>query len=219
MIVLRDKLFGKFDKLQAERQGISVEQLRQNRVGMQGTGTVHDRINMRSGAAGDTGYANSAISESRRASLDARARGKGYANQNVKTVNKNILQDFKQENKGFPKSANSRVSSELKDAVDYGKAEAARQKGIEQSLRKNNIPSPKSKPAAATTTAATTAAPRPAANKKLVVDAGNRLKSAGKSGLGKQVTNLVKANPKTAMAIGAGALLTGGVVAGRKSKE
>lgn len=215
MIVLRDKLFGKFDKLQAERQGISVEQLRQNRVGMQGTGTVHDRINMRSGAAGDTGYANSAISESRRASLDARARGEGYANQNVKTVNKNILQDFKQENKGFPKSANSRVSSELKDAVDYGKAEAARQKGIEQSLRKNNIPSPKSKPAAATTTTA----PRQAASKKLVVDAGNRLKSAGKSGLGKQVTNLVKANPKTAMAIGAGALLTGGVVAGRKSKE
>ena len=75
MIVLRDKLFGKFDKLQAERQGISVEQLRQNRVGMQGTGTVHDRINMRSGAAGDTGYASSAISENRRASLDARARG------------------------------------------------------------------------------------------------------------------------------------------------
>lgn len=214
MIVLRDKLFGKFDKLQAERQGISVEQLRQNRVGMQGTGTVHDRINMRSGAAGDTGYANSAISESRRASLDARARGEGYANQNVKTVNKNILQDFKQENKGFPKSANSRVSSELKDAVDYGKAEAARQKGIEQSLRKNNIPSPKSKPAATTT-----AAPRSAASKKLVVDAGNKLKSAGKPGLGKQVTNLVKANPKTAMAIGAGALLTGGVVAGRKSKE
>jgi hypothetical protein len=214
MIVLRDKLFGKFDKLQAERQGISVEQLRQNRVGMQGTGTVHDRINMRSGAAGDTGYANSAISESRRASLDARARGKGYANQNVKTVNKNILQDFKQENKGFPKSANSRVSSELKDAVDYGKAEAARQKGIEQSLRKNNIPSPKPKPAATTT-----AAPRSAASKKLVVDAGNKLKSAGKPGLGKQVTNLVKANPKTAMAIGAGALLTGGVVAGRKSKE
>lgn len=214
MIVLRDKLFGKFDKLQAERQGISVEQLRQNRVGMQGTGTVHDRINMRSGAAGDTGYANSAISESRRASLDARARGEGYANQNVKTVNKNILQDFKQENKGFPKSANSRVSSELKDAVDYGKAEAARQKGIEQGLRKNNIPSPKSKPAATTT-----AAPRSAASKKLVVDAGNKLKSAGKPGLGKQVTNLVKANPKTAMAIGAGALLTGGVVAGRKSKE
>lgn len=215
MIVLRDKLFGKFDKLQAERQGISVEQLRQNRVGMQGTGTVHDRINMRSGAAGDTGYANSAISESRRASLDARARGEGYANQNVKTVNKNILQDFKQENKGFPKSANSRVSSELKDAVDYGKAEAARQKGIEQSLRKNNIPSPKPKPAAATTTAA----PRSAASKKLVVDAGNKLKSAGKPGLGKQITNLVKANPKTAMAIGAGALLTGGVVAGRKLKE
>ena len=214
MIVLRDKLFGKFDKLQAERQGISVEQLRQNRVGMQGTGTVHDRINMRSGAAGDTGYANSAISESRRASLDARARGAGYANQNVKTVNKNILQDFKQENKSFPKSANSRVSSELKDAVDYGKAEAARQKGIEQSLRKNNIPSPKPKPAATTT-----AAPRSAASKKLVVDAGNKLKSAGKPGLGKQVTNLVKANPKTAMAIGAGALLTGGVVAGRKSKE
>lgn len=214
MIVLRDKLFGKFDKLQAERQGISVEQLRQNRVGMQGTGTVHDRINMRSGAAGDTGYANSAISESRRASLDARARGEGYANQNVKTVNKNILQDFKQENKGFPKSANSRVSSELKDAVDYGKVEAARQKGIEQGLRKNNIPSPKSKPAATTT-----AAPRSATSKKLVVDAGNKLKSAGKPGLGKQVTNLVKANPKTAMAIGAGALLTGGVVAGRKSKE
>ena len=215
MIILRDKLFGKFDKLQAERQGISIEQLRQNRAGMQGTGTVHDRINMRSGAAGDTGYADSAISESRRASLDARAKSQGYTNQNVKTVNKNILQDFKQENKGFPKSANSRVSSELKDAVDYGKAEAARQKGIEQSLRKNNIPSPKPKPAVATTTAA----PKPPASKKLVVDAGNRLKSAGKPGLGKQVTNLVKANPKTAMAIGAGALLTGGVVAGRKSKE
>ncbi len=215
MIVLRDKLFGKFDKLQAERQGISVEQLRQNRAGMQGTGTVHDRINMRSGAAGDTGYANSAISESRRASLDARAKSQGYTNQNVKTVNKNILQDFKQENKGFPKSANSRVSGELKNAVDYGKAEAARQKGIEQSLRKNNIPNPKP----TTTTAITTAIPKPAASKKLVVDAGNKLKNANKPGLGKQVTNLVKANPKTAMAIGAGALLAGGVVAGRKTKD
>ena len=82
-------------------------------------------------------------------------------------------------------------------------------------MRKNNIPSPKPKPAAATTTAA----PRSAASKKLVVDADNKLKSAGKPGLGKQITNLVKANPKTAMAIGAGALLTGGVVAGRKLKE
>ena len=45
MKILREKLFGKLDALEAKKLGISVTDLRRNRASINETGTVHDLIN------------------------------------------------------------------------------------------------------------------------------------------------------------------------------
>lgn len=49
---LEQREFGKYDKLLAERNNIDITTLRNQRVGFQGTGTVNDIINARSGKSG-----------------------------------------------------------------------------------------------------------------------------------------------------------------------
>jgi hypothetical protein len=49
---LEQREFGKYDKLLAERNNIDITTLRNQRVGFQGTGTVNDIINARSGQSG-----------------------------------------------------------------------------------------------------------------------------------------------------------------------
>ena len=45
MKIIREKLFGKLDALEAKRLGIPVTELRRNRASINETGTVHDLIN------------------------------------------------------------------------------------------------------------------------------------------------------------------------------
>lgn len=128
MLVLRQKSFGKFDKALAEKQGISVEQLRQNRAGFEGTGTVNDRINLRSNGPKST---EEALISSRK---------HGYSNANVEKVNKKILGEYKNQNLGFNKSANNRTSEVIKEEVNKAKESAKDTIKAAQETRKTNIP-------------------------------------------------------------------------------
>ena len=118
MIILRQKSFGKYDKQLAKEQGISVEQLRQNRAGYNATGTVHDRINLRSDAtAAQRAGIGGPSSESRATSLNNKARAQGYTNANVKRVNA----DLKLANKV---GGNKMVTGEVVDMMNQQKAAA-----------------------------------------------------------------------------------------------
>lgn len=129
MLVLRQKSFGKFDKALAEKQGISVEQLRQGRAGFEGTGTVNDRINLRANGAKSTEEA-----------LLISSRKHGYSNANVEKTNKKILGEYKKQNLGFNKSANNRTSETIKEEVNKAKESAKETVKAAQEARKANIP-------------------------------------------------------------------------------
>ncbi len=106
MIIVRQKEFGKYDKALAEKEGVTVEQLRQRRAGFKGTGTVHDRINLRSNA------------------LAAEKAGIVGEGSNIENVNKTLASKYKNNFLGFSKSANKRVTDEVKGMVDASKKEA-----------------------------------------------------------------------------------------------
>jgi hypothetical protein len=83
MIIIRQKEFGKYDKALAEKQGISVEKLRQNRSIINETGTVNDAINLReNGSDGHKGVTRV-------------AKKHGFSNGHVKNVNELMLEDYK----------------------------------------------------------------------------------------------------------------------------
>ena len=210
---LEQKEFGKYDKKLAEQQGKTIEQIRQERAGFKGTGTVHDRINLRSGAirGESAGYTEKAVKDMTNSELNSafgravKARKEGYTNANVRRVNKNLLADYKAENLGFNKSAYKRASSELKDVMDQTKKEAEELTKNKQELTKNKI---KTQPRVnklkeTPKVEQPRVEPKPASEKVLKSDIGNKLKSSGQRLAKKR--SWVARNPKTA-AIGAGAL-------------
>lgn len=241
MIILRNKLFGKFDKQLAQKQGISVEALRANRSGFEGTGTVHDSINRR-------------MTESKRyifldpAAAEADAKAKGYNNAESKLANKHLLEEYKESKasrRGDPTKGYKRFRNTIENQADHiNTADMQRTRNLQQKRIANNnlhavnvaernrvaeetkkkIQEQQAKAAEGARKKALiqvkpkAVAPR-VVNPSKELATGNRFKNANKAGLGKRVTNLVKANRKTAAAIGAGTLLAGGIMAGRKLKK
>lgn len=222
MIILRNKLFGKFDNLLAERQGISKELLRTRRAGFNDTDSVHDVINARSGK-GITNGANVGTNTDL-SSFNLKDK-KGYSNRGVRDINESRLEQYKKA-KNTPYKSSGRMRSNgsaykkmtsdfsngiFNDSCDaMRRSEQMRKSAYKKAPVKNNVPVPKrmgieSTPASGIIKPKATL-PNPTNNKSSL-------------GIGKRAMNLVKANPKTAIALGTGALLAGGIIAGKKSKK
>ena len=88
---LEQREFGKYDKLLAEKNNIDITTLRNQRVGFQGTGTVNDIINARSGKSGfvSTEFgANSDLS-------DFGKKTRKGIDQGVRNINEDQLSEYK----------------------------------------------------------------------------------------------------------------------------
>jgi hypothetical protein len=80
MKILREKLFGKLDALEAKRLGISVTDLRRNRASINETGTVHDLIN----SGGNSALKDNGISFKKEIAQSSKKVPAGTSNQAIK---------------------------------------------------------------------------------------------------------------------------------------
>ena len=114
MIILRNKLFGKFDKRLAELQGKSIGDIRAERAGYKATGTVNDLINLRgdANAAGNTGAVGIAKPKS---ILNGKARALGYSNYNVRAVNNQLKENSRELDMAYQKQVAEQNARYLQD--------------------------------------------------------------------------------------------------------